>query len=227
MKRREKMKTLKEWIEKEEIGVISEATFKRVISTIESGVDFAMISVSRQTNSKKVNEQNNTKLLQELRKKIGYKLGAYRLVGHWKECSKTLHLDAYATFDDMKNKCSEGGGYIFDALENSWLIVIKDGEWDKTFETLLELSLKYHQDAFIARHNEKTILYGSKGQELMTFKNLNNPDDFVLNGFMKILGKQGYTEFINFEIFAMKPKDTNYSKMAFKAMNILYEDDKK
>ena len=222
---------LKEILEELELGMISEATFNRIKKMIQdSKNDFVIITASRGDFSRKENQKRNTELLQELRKKLNRKdIGAYRLVGHWKECSKELPEGS-----DISD-CSKLGGKIIDSLEDSWFINIPQDIDKKEFENVIqELAKKYSQDAYIIRIDGKTELKGKDGSSWETFKNVSgNPDEFVTNGFKDLLGRQGFTQFkkdrdsgkirsIIFEVSGVSPKNNNMSKMLFTKMGIKY-----
>ena len=222
---------LKEILEEIGFGKISEATFERIKKMIQNSEnDFVIITASRGDYTRKENQKRNTELLQELRKKLNRKdIGAYRLVGHWKECSKELPQGSNIS------DCSKIGGKIIDSLEDSWFINIPQDIDKKEFEKVIQdLAKKYSQDAYIIRINGKTELKGKDGSSWEIFKNVSgNPDNFVTIGFKSLLRRQGFTQFkkdrdsgkirsIIFEVFSVGPKNNNMSKMLFSKMGIRY-----
>jgi hypothetical protein len=79
------MTTFKQYII-EGIGEINEAGISRVLKTLEDGVDFAIITAFRGNKTTKENLKDNNQLIKDIRGELGQKVGAYKIVGHWKEC---------------------------------------------------------------------------------------------------------------------------------------------
>ena len=225
-------KSLVEFYEKEYTGSLDEsgAGIKRVLKTIQDK-NFLLISGFRQNNSTKENIQRNNKMIQEIREELGTeKSGAYKLVGHWKECS--VPLGDGETIKD----CSKKGGSIQNALEESWLIPS-----DESPETLKKIgskyAKKYDQDGFIVGDDKGVHLYGKDGSKWETWNKITQ--DTLSKGFSKVVGQQGYTElkkdrvhgrvqnlvfeeFEDFKMYLSIPKDNNSSKMVFKYQDILF-----
>lgn len=222
----EKALEIKESYEDIFLGTIDEsgAGMSRVLKMLDSGKDFIMITTSRGNKSTKENQKNNNKLIKYIRDKIGMKVGAYKLVGHWKECSETL--------GDGEN-ISDCKGTITDTLEESWLIVKPDDIPSNVFLDIANnVATKYNQDAYVIRKEGKLTLNSKNGDEWANLGNANR--NSLTTGFGKIMGLQGYTELkkvrntgrlqnIVFEgIYLSVPKNSNFSKMMFKELNILY-----
>ena len=232
----EKLNQLNEFYKESEIGMLSEAQLSRILSKIDSGVDFAIISGCRYMNSKAENAKRNNQLLKDLRNMYGSKkFGAYKLVGHWKECSEEISDEESKDlkFDEYRKLCISKGGHLIDALESSWFITIPEGAYNKTFDILLKLAKKYEQNAFIARNNGKISVYSKTGEKQQDFQKSNNAKDILSNGFMRILGQQGYNEFkkdrdrckcrhLVFEMYGVVPDLSNSSHMLFTIMGINY-----
>jgi hypothetical protein len=207
----------------------SGAGIKRVLATLDSGVDFAMITASRGSNSNKENRANNNKLIREIRDELHQKVGAYKLIGHWKECSEPLKNKE--TIKDCKGK-------ITNALEETWLVVKPDDVSGEDFEKAIQnAAKKYNQDAYIIRRDGKLELKGKDGSSWGSLGKANK--DSLSKGFEKVLGVQGYSELAkdrkhgrvnnivfesneSFEISVVIPDDTNSSKQLFSTANILY-----
>jgi hypothetical protein len=209
-----------------EYGRVDEsgAGISRVLKTLDSGVDFLIITAFRGTSSKKENTQNNNKLIKYIRSEYGTKIGAYKLVGHWKECSEPLKDN---------EKISDCKGQITDTLEESWLIVKPD---DFNSEDFLKIAIKsatkYNQDAFIIRKDGKLTINGKDGTVWEDLGKANKKS--LSQGFSKIVDVQGFSELkknrgkgrsanIVFEsLNIVIPKEQNSSKELFTRANILY-----
>jgi hypothetical protein len=216
---------IKEQYEDVFVGTIDEsgAGMGRVLKMLEDGKDFVMITASRGGKSNKENQSNNYSLIKYIRQEIGMKVGAYKLVGHWKECSETLGDND--TIADCK-------GQITDTLEESWLVIKPD---DIPSDVFLDISnkvaKKYNQDAYVIRKEGKLTLNSKNGDVWADLGRANRKS--LSTGFGKIAGLQGYTELkkvrntgriqnIVFEgIYLSIPKSSNFSKMLYKEMNIL------
>jgi len=220
------MEKFKEYLENNEYGKIDEsgAGIARVLSKLESGDDFLIITAFRGNLTKKENQSNNNKLIKDLRTQVGKKIGAYKLVGHWKECSEPLK-------DDEKiNDCK---GLIKDSLEESWLIIRPSTISQEIFiKVANNIARKFEQDAYVIRINNKLTLNGKDGTE---WGDLGKADKkSISNGFGRILGIQGYSELkknrskgkninIIFEDINIKvPDNTISSKRLFDYAKILY-----
>lgn len=217
---------IKEDYESDFIGAIDEsgAGMSRVLRMLDDNKDFLMITAFRGDKTRKENQKNNSDLISYIRKEIGMKVGAYKLVGHWKECSKPL-MDG-ETLADCK-------GSIQDTLEESWLIVKPDDISGDLFRDIAnKVAKKYNQDAYVIRKDGKLTLNSKNGDEWVDLGKANR--DSLSTGFVGISGIQGYSELkkvrnsgrvqnIVFEnIYLSVPKDNNFSKMIFKEMSILY-----
>jgi len=197
-------------IDSEFYGTISEYGHKFIENAINK--DFFIISASRGENSKEENQKRNNELLRDLRKKFNRKtIGAYSLIGHWKDYD--LDTEDYIEF---------------------WFINVPDDlDFDELENAIQELAKLYEQDAYVRRN--KTINLKSKNGDIwQTFKNPSNVDDFVKQGFEKILSLQGFTQFkhdrdhgkvrnIVFEWYNLKPKENIGSKRLFNEIGISYE----
>ena len=210
----------------ETIGKINEAGISRVVKTLEDGKDFAIITAFRGNKTIKQNIQNNNKLIKELRSDLGQEVGAYKIVGHWKECS--VPLEDGETIKDCKGK-------IENALEESWLVKKPDSISSDRFENAIKkVAKKYDQDGYVIRKNGKLTLNGKDGEVWDDLGKANK--DSISNGFKRLLDVQGYSElkkdrvhgktrsiiFEEFEITSIEPKDSNISKEIFRKGNFLY-----
>jgi hypothetical protein len=207
----------------------SGAGINRVISTLDSGVDFAMITASRGSNSNKENRANNNKLIKEIRSDLHQKVGAYKLIGHLKECSEPLKDNE--TIKDCK-------GNITNALEETWLVIKPNDVSSEDFEKAIQnAAKKYNQDAYVIRREGKLELKGKDGSSWGNLGKANK--DSLSKGFEKVLGVQGYSElakdrkhgrvnnivfesYESFDISIAIPDDTNSSHQLFNTANILY-----
>ena len=216
-----KLNTIKHIFERECEGTLDEAGagLSRILKQLESGKDFIMISASRGNYSTKENNKRNNALLSEFRKKLG---GAYKLVGHWKECS--IALKDGETIKDCK-------GQVSNTLEQSLLFIKLDDLDSKEFNSIAQsISKKYEQDAYVIRLNDKLTLNGKDGTEWTDLGKANK--DSFSQGFSRIVNTQGYTELsklrrkgrvnnIIFEdICTVVPKDNNSSRQLFEAIGI-------
>jgi hypothetical protein len=219
------MTTFKQYIS-ECIGKINEAGFTRVLKNMQDGGDFAIITASRGSNTTKENIKRNNQLIHDLRDELGQKLGAYKIVGHWKECSVPLK-------DGEKIKDCKGS--IINALEESWWVPKPEDISSEDFEKAIQnMAKKYDQDAYVIRKNGKLTLNGKDGS---IWQDLGKADkNSVAVGLKRLLDKQGYSElkkdrqhgknrniiFEDFKIETIKPKDSNSSKALFEYGKILY-----
>lgn len=200
------------------------AGLSRVLKVLDDNIDFLFITASRGSKSRKENKANNNKLIKDIRAEVGKKIGAYKIVGHWKECSTELK-DGQTLKD-----CN---GTIENALEETWLITRPDDVSPEEFNSLAQkISKKYEQDAYVIRINGKLTLNGKDGSEWADLGKANK--DSLSTGFDKIVNVQGYSELaklrkkgrsanIVFEnLYVMKPKDNIASKLLFVESNILF-----
>lgn len=208
------------------VGTIDEsgAGMSRVIKMLDDGGDFIMITASRGDKSRKENQKNNNDLIRYIRQELGMKTGAYKLVGHWKECSEVL---------GDGETIADCGGDIVDTLEESWLIIKPNNvSSDDFLDMANKAAKKYHQDAYVIRKEGKLTLNSKNGDVWGDLGRAGR--ESLSTGFRKIMGLQGYTELkktrdsgriqnIVFEgVYLSVPKNSNFSRMMFKEMNILY-----
>jgi hypothetical protein len=216
----------KEYINEYDYGVLDEsgAGIKRVMSKLEENKDFIMITAFRQKYGAKENKKRNNQLIKDIRSALGEKAGAYKMVGHWKECSEPLKDGE--TIKDCKGK-------IENALEETWLIMKPDSvPSDKFDKTAQKMARKYDQDAYVIRQDGEVYLKGKDGSKWADLGKANEKS--LKKGFAAVADIQGYSELkkdrvhgrvnnIVFESFGiMVPKDTNSSKMLFKYAGFLY-----
>jgi predicted nucleic-acid-binding Zn-ribbon protein len=207
--------------EENEVGTIVEATFKRVVSAIQNNT-FAMITASRGNYTKSENKKRNKQLLQDLREILGTKtVGAYPLVGHWKECSVELPEDSKIS------DCEKLGGKLKDSLEQSWLVNKPEKVSEEDFfNACMKVAKKYEQDGFVFKgESHKFAVYTKDGKVDFAFSK--NPDDESITlGFEKIIDLQGFSQYkkdrdnglvrnIVFETYFVLPKSNISSKRAF------------
>lgn len=197
------------------------SNLQRVISQAKDK-DFIIITASRAKFSRSENAKRNNELLKSLRIALGTKIGAYKIVGHWKEAAEPL--EPGQTFDDYT-------GPITNALEDSWLIVKPDDISIEDLDNQAQiLAKKYDQDAYVFKSDNSIFLKGKDGD---VWNNLGSVStDSVSRGFEKILNTQGYSELkklrdkgriqnIVFEnLFIASPKDNISSKQLFETNNI-------
>jgi hypothetical protein len=207
--------------EEDEIGTIVEATFNRVVNAIKNNT-FAMITASRGNYSKSENRKRNKQLLQDLREMLNTKsVGAYPLVGHWKECSVSLPEGAKIS------DCEKLGGKLKDSLEQSWLINKPEGvSEDEFFDACVKLAKKYEQDGFVFKGEKHKFGVYTKNGDLDFAFNKEPDDESITLGFEKIIDLQGFSQYkkdrdkglvrnIVFETYFVLPKDNISSKRAF------------
>lgn len=217
--------TITESYERDYYGTIDEsgAGLSRVLSKLDSGVDFLFITASRGSLSKKENAERNNELIKYVRSEVGQKIGAYKIIGHWKECS--VELKDNETIKDCPN--------VVNALEETWLFTKPVNVSSEQFNDLAQkVSKKYEQDAYVIRLNGKLTLNGKDGIEWADLGSASK--DSLTTGFNKIVNVQGYselsklrkkgrTENIVFEsLYTAKPKDNIASKRLFSELGILY-----
>lgn len=219
----------------------SGASLARVMDKLNSDIEFGLITAFRKYDEEgnkvplKEKQKWNNELIKFFREHLGKtsSYGAYRMVGHWKECSVTLP-------DGVKiSACSEHGGQIEDSLEETWLI-LNDTKSKYFFEALQATAEKYNQDGFIARVNGEFGLFGKDGDKWADFEKVNEKS--LSDSFKRIVNLQGYSELkkkrtkgklhnIIFDEVVSEsiefsginvPDCTNSSHMIYTAMNILY-----
>lgn len=200
------------------------AKLSRVLKLFDSNQDFMMITASRGSNSKKENSLKNNELIKSVRAELGTKTGAYKIIGHWKECS--IPLKDKETIKDCK-------GTITNNLEETWLITKPENVTSEEFDNIAQkIAKKYQQDGYVIRLDGKLQL---KGKDGATWNDLGTASSKSLSaGFSKILDTQGYSELarnrkhgnagnIVFEnLYYAAPKDNISSKRLFSELNILY-----
>ena len=79
-----------QYIDSENLNIVSEAGLSRLISKYKDGKGtFAIISAYRnEENGKKLTKKDKIKRNRKLRTELNaLKMGVYQLVGHWRECS--------------------------------------------------------------------------------------------------------------------------------------------
>ena len=212
--------------ESEYVGCLDEsgASLSRVLKVLDEGIDFIFITASRGSYSKKENATNNNALIKYIRSEVGLKIGAYKIIGHWRECSNELKDDE--TISDCK-------GTVSNTLEETWLITKPDTITSEEFNELAQkVARKYEQDAYVIRMGGILTLNGKDGS---VWSDLGQATSSSLSsGFEKIVNVQGYSELskmrkkgrssnIVFEgIYVAVPKDSISSKRLFHEANILY-----
>ena len=212
----------------EQYGILDEsgAGLSRVLSKLDSGVDFLFITAFRGSNSIKQNIKNNNELIKYARKELQIELGAYKIVGHWKECS--IPLESGQTLKDCTGK-------IINALEETWLFTKPDNVSSEDFDKLAQkVARKYDQDAYVIRLKGKLTLKGKDGTDWADLGKASSKS--LSSGFSKIADQQGYSEldklrkrgrsanivFEDVHLQLVVPKDQNMSKILFDKANILY-----
>lgn len=214
------------------IGDLSETTFNRILSTLNnSKKDFLIISAFKLSLSRKQAIKMNIDILNALRDRYTKQVGAYKLVGHWKECSLPVEGDLNS-LEDFKQDCLKQGGHIVDSLEESLFIRFYKGISSEILSFVCSLAKKYKQEAFIVRINGKIKLYNVNCNTLYTFRTSIGYDALVTS-FKALLNKQGYSQWkddrkkgkvrsIVFEGFYGVSPTTNFGKMAFKYSHLFY-----
>jgi hypothetical protein len=212
--------------EKDFIGTLDEsgAGLSRVLSKLDSNEDFLFITAARAENSKEENLKNNNLLIQYIREKLGLKIGAYKIIGHWKECSEPL---------EDNQTISDCNGTIKNSLEETWLIIRPKEVDSKAFSDIaIEVAKKYKQDAYVIRLDNKLTLNGKDGSVWSDLGKASK--DSLSVGFNKIVNVQGYSELkklrskgrsanIVFEsLYLAVPKKQIASKRLFSEALILY-----
>jgi len=216
-----------------EIGQIDEsgAGIRRVVSRLKDAEAFAMISASRGIYSRKENRKRNNELIRELRTifDLPKGFGAYKLVGHWKECRNETDLKEVFSPEDCP-------GEVVDEIEDSWLIIKPPQIGIFEFEKVIQKTAqKYNQDAYVWGENGKVFVKSKHGE---LWESLGKVSDKVLTkGFESVVNVQGYTQLKkdrahgrvqnivfkeSFEIHLVVPKDNIASKRAFTSLGISY-----
>jgi hypothetical protein len=144
------MQTFTDYIQENGTWLLSEAGLSRMLSRIESGEDLAIITAYRAENDKKTNMKRNRGLRGVLNKN---KMGAYQVVGHWREC-KNSNIE----YSDCPK--SE----LVDAIERSYLVIKPDAMESKRFLSILvELAKKYDQDGIVYRREGEYTIVNKRG----------------------------------------------------------------
>ena len=116
--------------------MISEAGLSRVLSRVDKAEDLVIITAYRSNMSKKENINRNRALRGELNKR---KMGAYQLVGHWRECQNPK-----IEYSDCPKD------QLVDAVERSFLVIKPDDMTSKDFlGFLVRMAKKYDQDGIV------------------------------------------------------------------------------
>jgi len=132
---------------------IDEASLSRVWEKLNN-VDFAIITAYRKSRDKEQNVAKNRELRGSLNAK---KLGAYPLVGHWRECELT---------DVPYDKCP--ADKLHDVIERSYLVPRnKDVSPEEFKDLMFELAKKYEQDGIVLKIDSLKMfgVYGSATQD--------------------------------------------------------------
>lgn len=216
------------------------ASLNRIVSMLKrTNLDFGMITSFRDSEKiglQKKQEQND-QLLKYIRSLLNNQTayGAYRMIGHWKECSVTLPSEDKNGKTVTIDQCELYGGHLVDTLEETWLIV-NDCHNPEFFDVLRKAAREYNQDAFIARIGDNFGLFSKGGQQWNTFGEVS--EDTITTGFEKLVSIQGYSQTkrerirggdgnktLHHFIFEgiVIPNESNSSRMLFSAMNILYK----
>ncbi len=201
------------------IGELSEATFNRILSVLNNPkINFVIISY-------------NLEILKDIRDKYSKQIGAYKLVGHWKECSIPLE-DDFDNLENLTKACLKQDGHIQDSLEESLFIRFDKGITSDILSFICSLAKKYKQEAFITRINGKLKLYSSNCDVFYTFSTASGYDALATS-YKALLNKQVYSQWKNdrahgktrslvLERFYGITPTTNFGKMAFKSAHLLY-----
>ena len=107
------------------INLITEAGFSRVLSKIEDNESFMIITAYKDEYDKKENIKRNRQLRVEFNKR---KMGPYQLVGHWQEC-QDKKVDYYGCPKNM----------LVDVIERSYLAIKPDDMTDDEFKSFTVL----------------------------------------------------------------------------------------
>lgn len=148
------------------------------------------------------------------------------MIGHWKECSKTLDKDQNIS------DCEKIGGKLDDALELTWAFPKPDDVDSKDFfKIAIHLAKKYEQDVFIAKIDGDLGLFGKDGSRWEKWGNVSEKS--ISRGFSRIASIQGFSQTkkdrdkglvrnIIFESINVSiPEDNNSSKQLFESIGIL------
>lgn len=218
------MQSFKKFVEENIVGTIDEsAGLSRILQKLKEDIPFLSISAFRKDKKLQQNRKDNNSLMETIRKEFG-NIGAYKMIGHWKECSVPLKDG---------EKISDCKGTVTDTLEESWLIPFpKDTDVEKINSVAQKLSKKYFQDGYIIREKTDVLMKNKFGE---VWDNLGKADENSFKtGFKKMKDMQGYSELkkkrrkgtlinIVFEdVYIVIPKPCNSSKMIFNKRNILY-----
>ena len=173
----------------------SGASMSRVLKKLDEGHDFVVITAFRNTDKKgnklsiKDNRGANKALLGEFRTLAkNKKSGAYKLVGHWKECSVEL------PDGESISSCSLHGGTIIDAIEESWLILRHpETDRDDFKNAATTLAKKYNQDGYVARLGEVFAVFGKNGEVDFPFATKPTKKSMT-TALSRVAELQGYSE---------------------------------
>jgi len=130
--------------------MISEAGLSRVLSRVDAAEDLVIITAYRSNLSKKENINRNRALRGELNKR---KMGAYQLVGHWRECQNPK-----IEYSDCPKD------QLVDAVERSFLVIKPDDMTSKDFlGFLVRMAKKYDQDGIVYKHDNEYTIVNKRG----------------------------------------------------------------
>jgi hypothetical protein len=126
------------------ITMLSEAGLSRLIRQHEAKKDYAVLSAYRAKYTEKQNQRRNAQLRNELNK---MKMGAYSLIGHWRECQ-----DSSIPYD----KCPKD--QLVDVVERSFMVVRPDDMSQEKFRDIVTgLLRRFDQDGAII--HEDSVYY--------------------------------------------------------------------
>ena len=130
--------------------MISEAGLSRVLSRVDKAEDLVIITAYRSNLSKKENINRTRALRGELNKR---KMGAYQLVGHWRECQNPK-----IEYSDCPKD------QLVDAVERSFLVIKPDDMTSKDFlGFLVRMAKKYDQDGIVDKHDNEYTIVNKRG----------------------------------------------------------------
>lgn len=207
MKFKEYIKNITSWDDygpnSNNINLITEAGFSRVLGKIKKSESFVIITAYRNEYDKKENIKRNRDLRNDFNKK---KMGVYQLVGHWKECQ-----DSEVEYEDCpKNK-------IVDVIERSYLAVKPEDVKDNEFKNfVVSLVRKFNQDGALLKINNYYNVIDRNGKTFKVGENLS------LNKL-----SQAYSQFVKkmnvpFVFEGMEIPTTNIGKFMATGVGIKY-----
>lgn len=154
-----------------------EAGINRLVSKLEDGTDFVIISAYTAGCTEKENIEKNSDLLQGIRKELGCKQGAYKLVGLWKDYSDT----------DTVHDISES------FVEEAWLLEKPEESSSENFlEIISQLARVYEQDAYIIRVKNKLSINSTNDLKCEDLGEVSK--ETLSYGFERILSDKSYIE---------------------------------